>query len=126
MTVGFADNAAGSLQLAGAAARFAPLADEFALRVENGDRMFPFVGHIDVAVLADGNAKRPYGVFFRVSVGCEFRQQLLLAPTAGLDVIAARSEVVFVATICNGTMAIKAEAHGLRVVACGASGCRPS
>ena len=50
---------AGPLQFAGAAAGRAPLADEFALRVENGNGALPFVRHIHLAVLADRDAERP-------------------------------------------------------------------
>src|SRR5205807_2686767 len=79
VAIGLADDAGRSLQFTGAAARRAPLADEFALRVENGDGALPLVRHVHVAGLADGDTEWPNAVLVLLAVGCEFSEQLLLA-----------------------------------------------
>ena len=77
-------------------------------------------GHVDVAVLADGDAERPNAVLVLLAVGCEFSQQLLFAGTADFDVVDAHAEIVLVAAIGDIDVAVVAQAHGLRIVESGA------
>src|SRR5262245_49389057 len=116
VAAGLADDSGRPLQFAGAAPGRAPLADEFTVQVENGNRALPLVRHIHFAIFADRDAERPNAVLVLVAKGCEFGEQFLLARSADLDVIDPHAEIVLVAAIGYVDVAIITKAHGLWVI----------
>src|SRR6516162_6099086 len=112
------------IEFAITAAGGTPLADEFAVGVEDGDRVEPVIRHVDPAlVIVDRDTERPSRPAVTFAVFEEVGKPFLLAGTTKLRLVDVHRFILALGAAIGGVEdAVIVQAHGLDVIETVATG----